>query len=465
MKGKKKVFYCKIHLSSDHSKVYNCPLISKIVKLPKSLQRIKKVKSLRKYHFNSKKVSNFFSLDQNTLIFQDENGAIIGTKEFQPENNYFVSGEEINRDEGSLVNGNLKTGIIYNEAMEKHFDRNSNIKEIPNRIIRIRKYLKSKNILSLENCIEMESRKATSKELELCHDAKYIEEVMNNKIKNGDDWYFNPEGTSEAALHACGSILTAVDSIFNEKKIDNAFVCSRPPSHHALRDKPMGFCFFSNVAIAAKYAKEKYGLNKVLIVDWDVHHGNGTQELRKDEKDILYISVHRNFYPFTGTTNAIGKKGNTINICFDESYGDSEMMNAFHQIILPASIEFNPDLILVCAGFDAVERDLLGKCNVKPKTYGILTNLLMSICGGKNLIVCLEGGYNLSQLEICVFECVKVLLGNQPKNLSINKKISKGNSRCIAEALKIQSQFFDCFRIFKDLEIEEKVKKKLEKDD
>lgn len=343
----------------------------------------------------------------------------------------------------------MSTGIVFNEAMLKHAPKKGDRKERPSRIRRSYDYLKKKGVL--KECKLIKSREASLEEIALCHEEKYIKKVFNGKIPEEGDWYFNKENTPKAAKHAVGSILSTIDCILKQEKelepIENAFVLCRPPGHHALFSSPMGFCFFNNVAIAAKYAQKKHGVKKILIVDFDVHHGNSTQDFVLDDENILFISIQRNFYPATGNNDMIGKKGNIINICFDKPYGDAEILNAFYQIVLPASLEFNPELILVSAGFDTVIKDPLGMCNVSISTFGVITQLLMSLCGGKNIIFCLEGGYEVDQLELCIYECVQVLLGKQPKRFKTDKKykLSEDGKKTIKEVLEIQSQYFDCF--------------------
>jgi acetoin utilization deacetylase AcuC-like enzyme len=252
------------------------------------------------------------------------------------------------------------------------------------------------------------------------HSSYYIERVKES-CKNGISYLDSSdtpisEKTYEAALMAAGGVLRAVDAVM-QKKIKNAFCAVRPPGHHALEDRAMGFCVFNNIAIAARYIQKKYNLQKVLIVDWDVHHGNGTEATFYDDPSVLYFSVHQYpFYPGTGrqADKGSGKGLNyNINVPLPAGSGDDDYLKVFREKLEPAAIEFSPEFVLISAGFDACEDDLLGGMNITPNGFAQLTQIVKSIaekcCEGR-LISILEGGYNLDALAASVEEHIRVLI-------------------------------------------------------
>ena len=200
-------------------------------------------------------------------------------------------------------------------------------------------------------------------------------------------------------------------------EVTNAFCAVRPPGHHALADRAMGFCIFNNVAIAARYVQQQYGLSRVLIVDWDVHHGNGTQAAFYDDPSVLYFSVHQfPFYPGSGTEAEKGRgKGlnSTINVPLPRGSGDKEYLEAFEQKLCPAALAFAPQFVFVSAGFDAHENDTLGGMRVTTEGYGKLTRIVKGIadqcCQGR-LVAVLEGGYGLGGLADAVETHIRVLM-------------------------------------------------------
>ncbi len=201
------------------------------------------------------------------------------------------------------------------------------------------------------------------------------------------------------ALLAAGGVFNAIDRVVAD--LDSAFCLIRPPGHHALREKGMGFCVFNNVALGARYAQNKHGLKKVLIVDWDVHHGNGTQEAFWHDPSVLYFSLHRYpHYPGTGSIEEIGGgegRGYTVNIPLPPRCGDSDYIYIFKEVLLPIAKEFKPDITFVSAGFDAHQDDPLGGMNLTSQSYGALTSLAKEF--SKRIVSCLEGGYNLKALR------------------------------------------------------------------
>jgi len=214
----------------------------------------------------------------------------------------------------------------------------------------------------------------------------------------------------DIALLAAGTMINAVDDVM-AARIDNAFCAVRPPGHHAEHDRSMGFCMFNNIAIAAQHLIDQHELSRVLILDWDVHHGNGTQHTFERDPRVLFISVHGHpgiVYPGTGYDNERGKEegeGYTINISMLPPSGDAEYRKAFDETILPAVERFDPQFVLVSAGFDAHKLDPLAPLELETSTYGWMTDELVGIakrhCENR-LVSVLEGGYNLDALADCV---------------------------------------------------------------
>lgn len=231
------------------------------------------------------------------------------------------------------------------------------------------------------------------------------------------DTYTNQHSSDAAKLAAaiCSDLATTIFK--GEAK--NGFALVRPPGHHAGVSKSTGFCLHNNAAVAASAAKEM-GAKKILILDWDVHHGNGTQEIFDADRSVLYISIHRfdrgKFYPPTGAADKVGvkgAKGYSVNIPWNRAgVGDCDYLSAFKHIVIPIARQFSPELTIVSAGFDAARGDPLGLCDVTPRYYAEMTSMLASICG--KLLVILEGGYNLRSISASAKAVVEVLLGGDP---------------------------------------------------
>jgi len=219
----------------------------------------------------------------------------------------------------------------------------------------------------------------------------------------------------EIALLAAGGVLAGIDIVMTGKA-KNAFCAVRPPGHHAESSRAMGFCLFNNVAIGARYVQQEYGLGRVAIVDWDVHHGNGTQEIFYEDPSVLYISTHQYpYYPGTGSKEETGEgkgKGFTLNVPLKAGTSDEEYVVLFDQLALPALDAFKPEFILISAGFDAHKDDPLAGILLTEKTYAEITRKVKEIadeyCDGK-IVSVLEGGYNLRALPRCVEAHLRVL--------------------------------------------------------
>lgn len=257
----------------------------------------------------------------------------------------------------------------------------------------------------------IQPRLAAEDELALVHDPFYIRTVAatERKVHSQLDPDTSLSASSyEVARLAAGGLLQAVDRIMDQpsRAFHSVFAFVRPPGHHAEYDRAMGFCIFNNIAIAAAYAKKKHGLNRILIVDWDLHHGNGTQHAFYNDPAVLFFSSHQfPYYPGSGNYDQAGSgegEGFTVNAPFPTGFGDDEYIRVYSEILRPVAIEYKPELVLVSAGFDPYIKDPLGGMGVTGEGFGALAAIVRGIaeqtCGGKVLIT-LEGGYNPSGLR------------------------------------------------------------------
>jgi acetoin utilization deacetylase AcuC-like enzyme len=258
---------------------------------------------------------------------------------------------------------------------------------------------------------------ATEESLMLCHPEEYVRDIFEASPSEGilqidADTSMSP-GTLEAALRGAGAAILAVDEVM-QGKVSNAFVGARPPGHHAERMKAMGFCFFNNAAVAARHAQKVHGAERVAIVDWDVHHGNGTQDIFWSDPSVMYCSTHEMpLYPGTGAPGETGEHGNIVNVPLRAGDGGPEFREAFEVSILPRLEAHRPDLVIISAGFDAHVRDPLANINLVEADFAWATAQLMDIadksCGGR-VVSLLEGGYDLEGLSRSVAAHVVTLM-------------------------------------------------------
>jgi len=294
--------------------------------------------------------------------------------------------------------------------------------EAPERHTAINTILIERGLLTHSNTLS--PRFATEDEIKLCHGKKYFDKVVS-EIMDCDEGLVIQLSTGdvnicsnsfEIAKLAAGGVFTAIDAVMN-KIAKNVFCNTRPPGHHACSNQGMGFCIFNNVALGARYAKEQYGVERVLIVDWDVHHGNGTQDIFYNDESVFYFSTHQSdIYPGTGLKSETGKFENICNVPIKKGRNARfSVIDAFQKTLVSKMKDFNPDLVLISAGFDAHKDDPIGGLNLDEADYRTLTNIVCEIadeyCDGR-IVSLLEGGYNIKALSESVATHVETLNGN-----------------------------------------------------
>ncbi|MDY6863592.1 MAG: histone deacetylase [Thermodesulfobacteriota bacterium] len=311
-----------------------------------------------------------------------------------------------------------KVGIIKDERYFNHITSDFH-PESPGRLKAVYDVIDSSEVK--DKLMLIPPRMAVEEELTLNHSTAYIKTIAATAGKNytmlDPDTSASPLSWETACL-AVGGLLNLVDKIMVDE-IDRGFAIIRPPGHHAENSRSMGFCLFNNVAIAAMYGIKKYSWKKVLIVDWDLHHGNGTQNSFYDKDQVLYFSTHQYpYYPGSGGYNEVGEgkgAGFTVNIPLAGEQGDHDFLSIFQEILYPIGKEYSPDIVLVSVGFDTYFEDPLGSMNVTPEGYALLTDVLLQLarecCGGKVILV-LEGGYHLKGLAASVLSVLKKLLSS-----------------------------------------------------
>ncbi|XP_037919448.1 histone deacetylase 6 isoform X1 [Hermetia illucens] len=362
---------------------------------------------------------------------------------------------------------NTRLCFVYDDLMTEHENLFENgHPEHPDRIKKIRDRHVEYGLF--HRMQKLSSRYATTDELCLAHTRAHVNLIRRSCERNelreiGDTYnsvYFHPK-TFECATLAAGSVLQVVDNVLNEKARSGVCIV-RPPGHHAESDLPHGFCIFNNIAIAAQYAIRDHGLKRVLIIDWDVHHGNGTQHIFESNPNVLYISVHRfdngSFFPKSKDADydVVGSgagKGFNVNIPWNKKgMGDTEYAIVFQNIIMPIAYEFNPELVLISAGFDAAVGDPLGGCKVTPEAYGHFTHWLSALANGK-VIVCLEGGYNVNSISYAMTMCSKALLGDPlpPINISNRNVLNSSCIETMQNVLSVQEKYWKSLKFNKKL--------------
>lgn len=310
------------------------------------------------------------------------------------------------------------TGLVYHPDFLLH-DAGPRHPERPERLKAIMAGLERSGLLEI--LVRIEPRPAAEQWLAQIHTSAYLkelEEATQQAPRQLDpDTRVSPDSYRVAKL-ATGGVLTAVDAVVTGK-ISNAFAVIRPPGHHALPDRAMGFCLLNHVAIAARYIQKKHGLRRILIVDWDVHHGNGTQDVFYDDPSVLYFSTHQfPYYPGSGSAEEQGTGaglGTTVNVPLPSGSGDAEILKAFREKLIPAAEAFRPDFVLISAGFDAHEQDPLAQLRITTPGYAALTQIVVGIAerhAKGRLVSLLEGGYDLKALAQATEAHLRVLMNH-----------------------------------------------------
>jgi len=340
----------------------------------------------------------------------------------------------------------MATGIVKDKRYMDHHMGHFHV-ETPQRLEVIYRMIDEKISFSLD---KIEARLATEEDLTLVHTPSHVNMVKSTAGK--EHVQLDPDTSTsakswEVACLAAGGVLSAVDSIM-EGKIQNGFALVRPPGHHAEASRAMGFCLFNNIAIGAAHLIQKHGLERILVVDWDLHHGNGTQNSFYDSAEVLYFSTHQfPHYPGTGHWNEVGEgkgEGFTFNIPLRAGKKDGDYLHIFQQILRPITSQYKPEFILVSAGFDVYEGDPLGGMQITKQGLGALAAELLDLAAAysqKRLLCVLEGGYDLQGLHDGVEQVLYQLAGEASKP-AIEPTISSLIDQELAPVLEIQKKYW-----------------------
>ncbi|KAL5262113.1 hypothetical protein ACHWQZ_G007722 [Mnemiopsis leidyi] len=391
----------------------------------------------------------------------------------KPKSDLKRTSEDLNSKLAQYNDPNSRTVVVYDLDMALHKNIFSRMHpERPERIVQPLRLLVESRLMSRLRTVT--SREVTRDEALTVHTPEHwnflemLKGMTNRDLyKEGeelDSVYLSNDSFRSAKL-AAGSLLAITEEVLTDRAMNGVAVI-RPPGHHCKAEKPMGFCLLGNVPIACKFAMEKYGVERILIVDWDVHHGNGTQDMFLEDRRIFYMSLHRHdhgyFYPCTGDPNVVGTGdgvGYNLNIAWNESRkGDGDYLQAFYDLILPLASRYQPQLVFISAGFDSGLGDPLGNCCVTSECYGIMTQHLMSVCKGK-VILALEGGYNLTTVSEGIKACCSVLLGDYPNHIDPENCVpSPGGIESINTAGEKIAPYWDNLVRFRKPEDERPVK-------
>ena len=325
------------------------------------------------------------------------------------------------RPDNASAAASRQTGLLFDDVYLRHLSGNTGHPERPERLSAIWNGLEQAGVL--KSLYRLMPRRATEDELALVHDRSYLDltrrELGNVKgpkeLSTGDTLV--SADSYEVAHFATGGVLNAVDAVM-AGQVKNAFCAVRPPGHHATPTRGMGFCIYNNIAIAARYVQKVHGVRRVLIVDWDYHHGNGTQDIFYEDDSVFYFSTHDyGAYPGTGGPAETGSGkglGTTLNVPLPGGASDAQILQAFESRLVPAARRFRPDFILISAGFDGMRNDLLGRFDITPRGFAVITRvvtkLAAELCQGR-IVSVLEGGYRLDGLAESVTAHVRALQG------------------------------------------------------
>ena len=341
------------------------------------------------------------------------------------------------------------TGIVCHDIYKEHLAGFPHV-ESPERLQVIYDMLDAADMAG--KFVSISPRPATHDELAWIHSRSHIERVAATDGKAHASLDPDTQTTPlsyQAAKLAAGGLFSLVDRIF-DGTVKNGFALVRPPGHHAEEDRAMGFCLFNNVAIGARYAMETYGLKRILILDWDLHHGNATQKSFYEDPDVLYFSTHQYpHYPGTGSLGEVGTGegvGFTVNVPLFPGYGDDDFFKIIEQIVYPIGSAFKPELVFVSAGFDTYVEDPLGGMRVTPKGYAAMTRQIMELareCTSERLAITLEGGYHLTGLRESVRAVLKELVGDSILTADDLEDFEKGAvPPIVKEVMQVQRAYW-----------------------
>lgn len=311
-----------------------------------------------------------------------------------------------------------RTGLVYNERFLDH-DTGPGHAERPERLRTLSTHLQKSSLWRSVHPLIID--RAPEELVASVHTPAHVRFVRDScaqglTVLDEGDTHVSKE-SFDVALLAAGGVLAGVDAVM-KGLLNNVFCAIRPPGHHAEREKAMGFCLFNNAAVGARYAQQQHGAGRIAIIDWDVHHGNGTQNIFYEDASVFYTSTHQYpFYPGTGSRSEQGEgegAGFTLNVPLPAGTGEKEYVESFQREILPAIERFRPDLIIISAGFDAHRDDPLANMNLTAESFARLTSLVMEtaekVCNGR-IVSILEGGYNLAALAQSVEAHLRILIG------------------------------------------------------
>jgi len=346
------------------------------------------------------------------------------------------------------------TGIVKDRRYLRHGSEFTH-PETPQRLVSIYEMLENPDMAW--KFIGIDAREATREELERVHRPSYIDAIAataGQKMFMLDVDTVATAETYDVARLAAGGVMNAIDGVLSGE-VDNAFALVRPPGHHAQAETAAGFCIFNNIAIGARHAIARHWLERILIVDWDLHHGNGTQEAFYGDRRVLYFSTHQSpGYPGTGGLTEIGTGegiGYTMNIPLGAGADDAFYLRLFRQILVPVARTFRPEIILVSAGFDPYVGDPLGEMKVTPEGFACLTRVLLSLadecCQGR-LVAVLEGGYHIQGLTKSIRAVLQELLGETQAAEETLCRIAEGADEKVGRLIdRVRTQFEDYWPI------------------
>jgi acetoin utilization deacetylase AcuC-like enzyme len=339
-----------------------------------------------------------------------------------------------------------KPGVVIDQQYLKHVPGNGH----PERPERIQVLLQLTQALDAEKYILLPPKTATRAEIEFCHGADYVS-LLESTAKESryalDGDTITCRDSFAVGLLAVGGFLRLLDAIAAGEN-PNGFALVRPPGHHALRNRAMGFCMFNTVAIGAEYLKRTYGAKRILIMDWDVHHGNGTQDAFYEDPSVLYVSTHQfPYYPGSGALTEVGAgagEGYTVNIPLPAGCADAEYLRVFSDLVLPTAAKFAPEWILVSAGFDPHRRDPLGGMGVTEEGFATMAKMLLEVadrCSDGRIAFLLEGGYDLAALRNSVAAVLDALRVRTSMSAQLNASAGERLQPLVRRIQQVHEKF------------------------